>query len=457
MSSEGVELWCVLWGAGVVLLLGIITGCAPGGMQSELGRGLSLPAMENGEEALSGWKREEERRERLRSILEEPLDEEGAVRVALLNQPGIQAARLEVEAQKGRLRQEGLFGNPEVEIEIYFSERIDTVERLDATLVVDITSLLAVGARRRALAAGGASAVAAGNEEILSRVVEVRRAWIEAVGAEVLLERERALYQVRSAVSEAAVIYHDAGNLADDEVAVLMMEVLEAREDLYRAEDEARVRRERLSLLLGLSIDEFELAEELPEMGEDQRWRGNLLEAARQESWRLRALEAERRRQDALIQGSRWEGYLPGLRLGVVTDWRGEALEWGPLVGIEIPLFDRRQGARNAYQAERERVEFLYREEFHRLEISAHRLEREIERAEEMVRHYEEDVLPLGERILDEKLRQYNAMTIGVFELLEAQRAHLRAQREYVRWQNEYWLRRLDVERFRAGAGLERD
>ena len=457
MSSQESGLWRFFWAPGVVLLLGIIAGCASGGGQPEVGSGLSLSPMENAGEALVKWPGEEERQERLGRLLEEPLDQERAVRVALLNQPGIQAARLEVEAQRGRLRQEAQLENPEVEVELYFSEQVDRLERLDAAVVVDVTSLFALGARRRAFAAGGRSTAAAGNAEILARVVEVRRAWVEAVGAEVLLERQRALYQVRAAVSEAAVIYHESGNLADDEVAVLMMEALEAREELYRAEDEARGRRERLSLLLGLSDQEFELPDGLPEIPEDQGSRENLFEEARQESWRLKALEAEGQRQQELILASRWVGYLPGVRLGLVTDWRGGELEWGPSLGVEIPLFNRRQGDRDAHQAERERMEFLYREELHRLEISAQRLERYLERAEQMVRHYQEEVLPLGERIQEEKLRQYNAMTIGVFELLEARRAHLRAEREYLRWQRDFWLRHLEIESFRAGVGLEVD
>jgi cobalt-zinc-cadmium efflux system outer membrane protein len=55
-------------------------------------------------------------------------------------------------------------------------------------------------------------------------------------------------------------------------------------------------------------------------------------------------------------------------------------------------------------------------------------------------------VLPLRERIVREMQLQYNAMQVGVFELLRAREQQIQAAIAYVDALLDYWLARTDLE-----------
>ena len=57
----------------------------------------------------------------------------------------------------------------------------------------------------------------------------------------------------------------------------------------------------------------------------------------------------------------------------------------------------------------------------------------------------------LRQRVLDETELHYNAMTLGVFQLLAAKRDQIMTARTYVELLRDYWLARNDVERMSAG------
>jgi outer membrane protein, heavy metal efflux system len=59
--------------------------------------------------------------------------------------------------------------------------------------------------------------------------------------------------------------------------------------------------------------------------------------------------------------------------------------------------------------------------------------------------------LPLRARILEGSEAEYNAMTIGLFQLLEAKRAQIQAGSTWVEMLRDYWLVRLEAEELLAG------
>ena len=63
-------------------------------------------------------------------------------------------------------------------------------------------------------------------------------------------------------------------------------------------------------------------------------------------------------------------------------------------------------------------------------------------------------LLPLRQRVLEETELHYNAMTIGVFQLLAAKRDQIATARTYVELLRDYWLARNEVQRMLAGGGV---
>ena len=59
--------------------------------------------------------------------------------------------------------------------------------------------------------------------------------------------------------------------------------------------------------------------------------------------------------------------------------------------------------------------------------------------------------MPLRERIVSETQLAYNAMTVGVFELLQAKREQIHAGRAYVEALRSYWTAQAEVDQLLAG------
>jgi cobalt-zinc-cadmium efflux system outer membrane protein len=60
-------------------------------------------------------------------------------------------------------------------------------------------------------------------------------------------------------------------------------------------------------------------------------------------------------------------------------------------------------------------------------------------------------LLPLRERIVNETQLQYNAMQLGVFDLLQAQERQIQAAVAYIETLLDYWLARTHFEQLLSG------
>jgi cobalt-zinc-cadmium efflux system outer membrane protein len=65
--------------------------------------------------------------------------------------------------------------------------------------------------------------------------------------------------------------------------------------------------------------------------------------------------------------------------------------------------------------------------------------------------YYRDIVLPLQERIVNEGQLQYNAMQIGIFQLLRDRERQIETAVAYVETLREYWLARADLVQLSTG------
>ncbi|HEX6837658.1 MAG TPA: TolC family protein, partial [Polyangia bacterium] len=61
--------------------------------------------------------------------------------------------------------------------------------------------------------------------------------------------------------------------------------------------------------------------------------------------------------------------------------------------------------------------------------------------------YYQKTLVPLRERIVTLSQEQYNAMLLGVYQLLQAKQNELQTYREYIEAVRDYWIARADLER----------
>jgi cobalt-zinc-cadmium efflux system outer membrane protein len=117
----------------------------------------------------------------------------------------------------------------------------------------------------------------------------------------------------------------------------------------------------------------------------------------------------------------------------------------GPSIALELPLFD--QG-----QARVARAESALRQEERRLEALAVEIRSQIRATRSrlladrsIVEFYRSSFLPQRARITAESLLQYNAMQIGLYQLLVAKQSELNANREYVEAVRDYWTSKAQL------------
>ena len=66
--------------------------------------------------------------------------------------------------------------------------------------------------------------------------------------------------------------------------------------------------------------------------------------------------------------------------------------------------------------------------------------------------HYRTVLLPLREKSVKESQLRYNAMLLGVFQLLQARREQIEVYRDYLDTVRDYWITRAELERATGGS-----
>ena len=121
------------------------------------------------------------------------------------------------------------------------------------------------------------------------------------------------------------------------------------------------------------------------------------------------------------------------------------------MLGIPIPLFDQGQGRIGRAMAE---LRFAQQEYYGlgvRIRSTARAVRDRLRAARAMALYYRDILLPLRERIINETLLQYNAMQLGVFELVLARERQIRAAVAYVETLRDYWLVRTQLDQMLNG------
>jgi outer membrane protein TolC len=144
-------------------------------------------------------------------------------------------------------------------------------------------------------------------------------------------------------------------------------------------------------------------------------------------------------------------GILPSLNVGVSAEKHEGFWAVGPAVHGTVPLFDRMQGTRIAQESELEGLRERYQANAIEIRASLRATRDRALSAQARVEQYRNTLLPLRERVVQQSLLQYNAMQIGVFQLLQARRDQLEAGRNYVATLHEYWRTRSALEQILAG------
>ncbi|HVZ36439.1 MAG TPA: TolC family protein [Polyangiaceae bacterium] len=389
-----------------------------------------------------------------RELLAKPLTADAAVQVALLDNAEVQAAFEDLGVARSRLVQRLRLPNPSVEAALRFEgSRRPEVDLFGLLSVTDL-ALLPVenGAGQARLAAAQLSVAG----QVLDLAFATRVAFYELQAAQQVLELDRNIALALAATVEAAEALHTAGNITDLRLSSEQALYGEAQLAATRAEALLTARREELASLLGISGTELHWSAE-PRLASPSSASAlpNDLEARAVERsldlqlLRTRATAASREANLATVRG-----WVPELRAGVSAERKNDvdpAWGVGPAVSLEVPLFYQGQGERGAALADLRRQQQREISTAARIRARARAVGARLRAARDSVGYYERVLLPLRQKILDDTQLEYNAMSVGVFQLLEAKRAQIEAARGYVQLLREFWTVRAEADQLLAG------
>ena len=389
----------------------------------------------------------------VRDLLDKPLSADDAVRIALLNNRGLQVALAELGVAEADLVQAGRLRNPGISF-ARLSGGGET--EIDRGILFDLAGLLTMPMRSKIEGKHFEQAQLRAATDAVNLVADVRRAYFNAVAAQQGAELMTRAKDAAEAGAELAQQMRQVGNWNRLDAAREQMFYADTAAQLARSLHQATAARERLMRLLGLwqSGQTFRLPERLPEMPSQPDAMDEL--EAQAMTQRLDVQMAKRNTAataDALglTKSTR---FINVLDAGYINkNETGSARSNGYEVSVELPLFD--WGT-----ARTRKAEALYMQAVHRTAETAIRARSEVREAYsayrtayDLARHYRDEVVPLRKRVSGEMLLRYNGMLTSVFDLLADARLQIAAVDVSIAAQRDYWLAETDLQAAVNGSG----
>jgi len=391
---------------------------------------------------------------RVTEMLARPINADDAVRIALLNNAGLQAEYASLGIAEAELVQASRWRGPRLSFARL--TRGDELE-IERGVFFDVLGLLAIPLSTKAqgerfeatkLRAAGAA---------LRVAQEARKAWINAVAAQQSVTYAMQVKDAAEAGAELGKRMAAAGNWSSLAEANEKAFELDALAQVARARQVSLAARERLIRALGLASGrDLRLPERLPDVPAVLPKPFPDVESTDAAELEVRALaqrldvQAARRDAEALAQTlglTRVTRYVDLVELGFVRKTSAPALpQRGWELDIRLPLFD-------FGEAKTVRAESQYLQAFNRARDTAVRARSEVRETHgalrerfELARHYRDDVLPLRMRVSEEVLLRYNGMLSSVFDLLADARNQTASVIATLAAQRDYWLAESDFQ-----------
>lgn len=429
------------------------TGCASkridaSAVEREVSARSSLPVRWD-----QGTEADAQVRARVKELLAKDLTLDGAVEVALLNNRTLQATYERLGVAQSDLVEAGLLANPSLSGSALFPLK-GGAPRLSGSVAHSFLSLLMIPARRKLARAEFEQQKLLVADEVLALAAEVKIAFVEAQSAQQVLALQRTVQDASAAGAEVARRQHIAGNLSDLQLALEEEQHEMTALDLGGAETDVFASREHLNRLMGAwgADVSWKITEPLAAIPAREAVLENLeslaiakrldLAAGRQEVVLL---------QSALGTSRRWR-WFPGLEIGVEAERETDGVRLvGPTLSFELPIFDRGQGSLLRLRSQLRQSENILAARAIEIRSEVRESRDQVVRLRGRVVHYRTVVIPLRERIVALSQQRYNAMLLGVYELLRAKQNEIDTYQEFIETTRDYWVARAELERAVGG------
>ncbi|QNP59718.1 TolC family protein [Paenacidovorax monticola] len=391
---------------------------------------------------------------RIGEWLRQPVDSDAAVRIALLNNAGLQARLAQLGVQDAERVQALTLTNPHLTLGRFANGHEREIER---QLSFSLLELITLPWRTRWQGLQMEQATLATAQDVLRLAADTRRAWLRAVAAEQVLAAQERMHEAAEAGGELARRMARVGNWSRLQQARELGVQQESAAQLSRARLAAALEREQLTRLMGLwgPQTEYRLPQQLPALPAQASalHTGEGIEAtALRERLDLRAL---RRDLDHVADREGWTGV--GSVFGDVglsysrntateKDSGHSDITRGWELEVPIPLFDWGGAASGRARAEVQRSAALLQDGAVRARSEARAAWRSYRTAWDLAHQQQTEVLPLARFVQDETALRYNGMLASVWELLAQARNATQAVATATQAQRDFWLADTDLQ-----------
>jgi outer membrane protein TolC len=428
--------------------LGLLAGCTTVAPDGGFGAVASMAKARTGQEPRIN-RTDEDRREladTMAKLLAQPLNVDDAARIALINNPGLQATYWEVGLAQADLAQAGRLPNPVLDFKrVHGGGDIDIERTFTVNLIGALTMPLAKKIEGRRFEQVKLLVAA----QVERQIAETRRAWYEAVAANQNVEYARQVNKAAEASAELSARMAQAGNASQLDLARERAFHAESSAAVLRAGRQAVAARERLTRELGLWGESaaYKLPERLPDLPAAPAELTDIERIAISQRLDVQAATLEAQATASSLGLTRATRFINVLDLGYAGNTAtGVPAARGYELTLELPLFDW-GGARVA------RAEALYMQSLNRVAAAAANARSEAREAYlgyrssyDLARHYRDNVIPLRKKISEETLLRYNGMLASTFELLADSREQASAVNAYIDALKEFWIAHATLE-----------
>jgi cobalt-zinc-cadmium efflux system outer membrane protein len=418
---------------------------------------------------------EERIAQRVMGLLEGELTADRTVEIALLNNRRLQATYSDVGIAAAQLVEAWLIRNPVVTGQIRFAHHRPLWEFEMVQNFLDVLLLpLSVSVAEAELEATKLRVSA----EVIDVAMETRRTFIRYQARRDLLRTWQEVLLASESAYDMAVQLRRAGNISELRLAREQTMYEQLKLDIAEVQLEAIQDRERLNVLMGLwgAATMWEAAPELAELPDEPMDLTELERRAVENSLDLKAALYNLTAQAQRLGLDSIQAAIPQLQLGgaveserptkykldekrrmggkeyELEDFTIEEWQAGPAFSVPIPVWNLGQAAYGTARMELLRRWNLYTAMAINIRASARAHGFRVATSHQRAVFNRKILVPVWDNVFEETQLQYNAMFVGVFDLLHAKEDQLRAHQRYIASLAEYWLARTDLEQLLLGS-----
>jgi cobalt-zinc-cadmium efflux system outer membrane protein len=384
--------------------------------------------------------------------LSAPLTADTAVQLALINNPNLRKQTAALGFAAADLYDAGRLANPTFSLTRLAGDSSAgaNVPQLTLGIAFNFVNLLFLPANSRFARDQFEATKLDVSAATLDLAAEVETAWYEAVGAEQLAQMREAAAKAQRASADLAKRYFDAGNINARELAMERASASQAVLASLSARAAAVEAHSTLNRLMGLPAAQSSwtldarLAEPLPQEDDVQALQRLALDS------RL-DVAALRRRSQAIASRfglTRHTRFINSVEIGVERerDFDG-ALDVGPTLSLELPLFNWGGGRVAAAQAALDQAEAELDGRVLDVSNDVAREAAKVQALRQLAQEYRDVLVPQREAVAARMQEEQNYMLIGVFEVLAAKQQEYEAYAGYIDAVRSYWASRSALAR----------